>query len=178
MLRVEDERDAIVRGRLLAGAAKTIATMRSCWLVTEDETGGANVRPMGRISPAPDGNDWTLWLLADDRSRKVSDIRRASKVAILFQRAPDDAYVTLIGWASLRQRASEDRQRWTDAYDAYFPSDADRANATFIEIDVARMELWIRGVTPEPFGLQATILERDAEGVWRLLPSDRAPARP
>ena len=24
------------------------------------------------------------------------------------------------------------------------------------------MELWIRGVTPEPFGLQTTVLERDA----------------
>ena len=56
MLRVEDERDAIVIGRLLAGAAKAIAT----WLVTEAETRGANVRPMGRISPVPDGNDWTL----------------------------------------------------------------------------------------------------------------------
>jgi hypothetical protein len=29
------------------------------------------------------------------------------------------------------------------------------------------MELWIRGVTPEPFGLRATVLERDdAEGGW------------
>jgi hypothetical protein len=30
------------------------------------------------------------------------------------------------------------------------------------------MELWIRGVTPEPFGLRATVLERDAGG-WRLV---------
>ena len=30
------------------------------------------------------------------------------------------------------------------------------------------MELWIRDVTPEPFGLRATVLERYAEG-WRLI---------
>ena len=30
------------------------------------------------------------------------------------------------------------------------------------------MELWIRGVTPEPFGLRATVLERD-HGGWRLV---------
>jgi hypothetical protein len=30
------------------------------------------------------------------------------------------------------------------------------------------MELWIRGVAPEPFGLSATVLERDACG-WRLI---------
>ena len=28
------------------------------------------------------------------------------------------------------------------------------------------MELWIRGVTPEPFGLQTTVLERDRQGAW------------
>jgi hypothetical protein len=33
------------------------------------------------------------------------------------------------------------------------------------------MELWIRGVTPEPFGLLPTVLERDAGGGWRS--SDR-----
>jgi hypothetical protein len=32
------------------------------------------------------------------------------------------------------------------------------------------MELWIRGVTPEPFGLRPTILERDDGGGWRLAP--------
>jgi general stress protein 26 len=164
MVRVE--RDTTNIGRLLAGAAKTIGSVRYCWLMTEAETGGANVRPMGRISPIPDGNDWTLWLLADSRSRKISDILRANKVTLIFQREPDDALVTLIGSASLRRDPSEVRLRWKDAYDAYL----DRANATLIEVEVARMELWIRGVTPEPFGLHPTIVERGVEGSWRLLP--------
>ena len=172
MVRVEDERDTTNIGRLLAGAAKTIASVRYCWLMTEAETGGANVRPMGRISPVPDGNDWTLWLLADGRSRKISDIRRANRVALILQREPDDAFVTLIGSASLRQGPSEVRLRWKDAYDAYL----DRANATLIEVEVERMELWIRGVTPEPFGLHTTIVERDVQGAWHLLPGDRSAA--
>jgi hypothetical protein len=45
-----------------------------------------------------------------------------------------------------------------------------------IEVEVARMELWIRGVTPEPFGPYPTILERDVEGAWRLLPGDQSAA--
>jgi hypothetical protein len=32
------------------------------------------------------------------------------------------------------------------------------------------MELWIRGVTPEPFGLRATVLERRAGDGWRVIP--------
>jgi len=59
---------------------------------------------------------------------------------------------------------------WKSAYDVYFSTEQDRANASFVEIEVERMELWIRGVTPEPFGLFPTILERAASSGWRLAP--------
>jgi general stress protein 26 len=75
----------------------------------------------------------------------------------------------LIGAATLRESASEVRRRWKAAYNVYFPSEQDRANAAFVEIETERMELWIRGVTPEPFGLHTTILERDASGNWRVI---------
>ena len=53
---------------LLAGAAKAIAGVRYCWLVTEAETGGANARPMGRVLPAGEENDWTIRFVTDGRS--------------------------------------------------------------------------------------------------------------
>jgi general stress protein 26 len=95
-------------------------------------------------------------------------MRRASKVTILFQHDPDLAYVTLIGSAALHEDPSETRSRWKRAYDVYFPGEADRGNAIFVEVEAERMELWIHNVTPEPFGLRATVLERGAEG-WRLI---------
>jgi general stress protein 26 len=95
-------------------------------------------------------------------------MRRASEVTILFQHDPDLAFVTLIGKAELHEDTSETRSRWKPAYNVYFPSLADQANAIFVEVEVKRMGLWIRGVTPEPFGLRATVLERDVEG-WRLI---------
>jgi general stress protein 26 len=158
---------------LLAGAAKAIAGVRYCWLVTEAETGGANARPMGRVLPAGEENDWTIRFVTDGRSRKASDIRRARKVGLIFQRDQDDAFVVLSGRATLIEVASEVRRLWKDAYNAYFPDEADRANATFVQVNVERMELWIRGVTPEPFGLRPTVLARDAGGIWRLTPGDR-----
>jgi general stress protein 26 len=168
MQRVEDGRDATEVDKLLAGAANTIA-VQYCWLVTEGDAGGANARPMGMVSRAPDRNDWTIRFIADGRSRKASDIRRADRVAVIFQHQPDDGFVTLTGRASLQESAPEVRQHWKDAYSRYFSSEADRANAAFIEVAVDRMDLWIRGVTSEPFGLHPTILERDAEGTWCLL---------
>jgi len=171
--RVEDERDGVEVSRLLAGAAKTVARARYCWLATTAENGGVNARPMGRVLCDPDENDWTIRFITDGRSRKASDIRRVCKVAVIFQHDADDAFVTLIGAAMLREGASEVRRRWKNAYNVYFPSEQDRANAAFLEIDAERMELWIRGITPEPFGLYSTILERDASGDWRLIPRDR-----
>ncbi len=176
MSRAEDERDAAEVSRFLAGAAKAIAGMRYCWLMTAAETGGATVRPMGLLPRDPDENEWKIRFLTGGRSRKASDIRRTGKVTVIFQRDADDAYVTLAGTASLRDDASEVRRRWKNAYNVYFPTEQDRANAAFVEIDAERLELWIRGVTPEPFGLYPTILERNASGNWRLVRGDRSAA--
>jgi len=170
MSRAKDERPVEV-SRLLAGAAKTIASVRYCWLATSAETGAANVRPMGRLPRDLDEDDWTIRFITHGRSRKASEIRRAGKATVIFQNS-DDAFITLVGPAALREEASEVRRHWKSAYDAYFPTDQDRSNAALIEVDVQRMELWIRGVTPEPFGLQATKVERDGRGAWQLAPYD------
>ena len=159
---------AVDVSRLLAGAAKTMRSARYCWLATTAERGTPRIRPMGRVLNDPDEDEWKIRFLTDGRSRKAADMRHAGEVTILFQHDPDLAFVSLIGKAALHEDASETRSRWKPAYDFYFPSEADRASATFVEVDAQRMELWIRGVTPEPFGLRATVLERDAEG-WRLV---------
>jgi general stress protein 26 len=174
MSQAEDERDRVEVSRLLAGAMRAIASVRYCWLATEAEAVGPNtMRPMGRLAPEPGDNDWTIWFVTDGRSRKASDIRRAGKVALIFQHDADDAYVAVTGVATLRQDASEVSRRWKNAYNRYFPTEADRAGAAFIEVEAERMELWIRGVTPEPFGLRPTTLERHAAGAWRLIGGDR-----
>ena len=166
MSQEKNQRDDVGISQLLAGAAKTIASIRYCWLVTDAATGVANARPMGRVLSEED--DWTIRFVIGGRSRKASDIRRASEVGLIFQRDQDDAFVVLSGKATLIERASEVDRLWKAAYDAYFPNATERANAAFVEVHVARMELWIRGVTPEPFGLLPSVLERDAGGAWRI----------
>jgi hypothetical protein len=106
----QDARDDVEVSRLLAGAAKVIARVRYCWLVTEAETGGVCARPMGRLLPNPEENDWTIRFVTDGRSGKVGDIRRAGKVGLIFQHDPDDAFVALTGRATLLQRDSEVRR--------------------------------------------------------------------
>ena len=168
MLETKAKSDAIDLSRLLDGAAKTMRNARYCWLTTATEVGAPRARPMGRVLNDPGEDPWRVRFLTDRRSNKARDMRRASEVSILVQHDPDLAFVTLIGKAELHEDTSETRSRWKGAYNAYFPSEADRTNAIFVEVRIERMELWIRGVTPEPFGLRATVLERDAES-WRLI---------
>jgi general stress protein 26 len=169
MLHANDKSDALDVSRLLAGAAKTIASVRYFWLATAAEAGAPSVRPMGRIVPDAGEDEWTIRFLTDGRSRKARAMRREREVAIIVQHEPDLAYVTLTGTATVHDSAAEVRRRWKDAYNIYSRSEADRANAIFVEVDVKRIELWIRGVTPEPFGLQTTVLERDGGGGWRVV---------
>ncbi|MGB7973718.1 MAG: pyridoxamine 5'-phosphate oxidase family protein [Roseiarcus sp.] len=168
MLEAKLKPDAMDVKPLLEGAAKTMRSARYCWLATATEAGASHIRPMGRILNDASEDRWTVRFLTDGRSHKAAHMRRVSKVTILFQHDPDLAFVTLIGKAALHENASETVNGWRPAYDAYFPGEADRANAVFVEVEIERMELWIRGVTPEPFGLRATVLERDDEG-WRLI---------
>jgi general stress protein 26 len=168
MLETQAKSDAIDVTPLLDGAAKTMRSARYCWLATATEAGVPHARPMGRVLNDPGEDQWKVRFLTDRRSNKAADMRRASQVSILVQHDPDLAFVTLIGKAELHEDASETRSRWKAAYEVYFPSAADQANAIFVEVLIERMELWIRSVTPEPFGLRTTVLERDAEG-WRLI---------
>ena len=100
-----DQRDAIDVSRLLAGAAKTVASARYCWLATATDAGPPRLRPMGRVLGDPGEDEWTIRFLTDGRSHKVGEMRRANEVAIVFQHDPDLAFVTLIGKATIHDNA-------------------------------------------------------------------------
>ena len=152
--------------RLLDGAAKTMASVRYCWLMTTAED-GVHARPMGRLPAEPGEEALTVRFLADDRSRKAAEIRRCGKVTAIYEHQSSDGYVVVTGTAVLQGDPAVVSRRWKRGYEAYFATEADRAHALFVDVAIERLELWIRGVTPEPFGMKPTVLERDG-AEWRL----------
>ena len=168
MARALDQHNSGEVERLLAGALKTIGNARYCWLATASGSRDPSLRPMGRLPPEPGDDDWTLRFVTDGRSHKAADIRRSGAAVLVFQQEADEAFVALTGRASLEENEFEVRRRWKKGYDPYFPTETDRANAAVLTVEAERLELWIRGVTPEPFGLQTTTLERDAASVWQV----------
>ncbi len=166
ILSAEDGKEARDVDRMLAGAQKIVASVQYCWLVSRGDE-NVRARPMGRLLSSENNDDWVIRFLTDRRSRKIADLRHTSTVGLIFQNDRGDAFASLTGAARLIEDESEVRALWKeDAHARYFPTEKDRANAGFIEVRIERMELWIRGVTPEPFGLHATILQRNPKGAW------------
>jgi len=153
--------------RWLAAAARTMASAPTCWLVLCSSGGDFSARPMGPLPAEVDDVPWILRFITDGRSRKAARLRRGEPVVVLFQNDANEAYVKASGRARLRAANEDIAALWRSAYGAYFPTDEDRANAAFIEFEVESLELWIRGVTPEPSGLAPTCLERHSSTGWR-----------
>ena len=80
MSQARNEPETAEVDRLLTAAARVIAGVRYCWLVSEAGTGGLNARPMGHLA-APN-HEWNIRFVTDGRSRKASEMRRAGKVAV------------------------------------------------------------------------------------------------
>ena len=165
-----DERDSAEVGRLVEGAAATIAKVATCWLASAGRTGVPRMRPMGRLPPKAGDEAWTFRFVTDGRSGKAANIRRAGKVVLVFQREAEDAFVAVTGAAQLEEDQTEVRRRWKRAYDPFFPTEADKEAAVFLTVEAERLDLWIRDLTPEPFGLKTTTLERAPSGGWRFAP--------
>jgi general stress protein 26 len=160
---------------MLDAAANVIGETPLCWLAAAAAGGGVGLRPMGRISPHPMKTDWTVSFVTDGRSRKAAEIRRGDAIALVFQRDGGETYVAAHGTARLSAEDTDFAQRWRAAYDVYFPTDVDRANAVFVDVAVERLDLWIKGVTPEPFGMTTTTLVRGADGAWGFVkPEEQA----
>lgn len=170
MMQTRDELD-IPLTPLLSGAAKAIAGVRYCWLLTAGQPEWLSARPMGRLQRDLEEDDWRLRFVADGRSRKMRELERCGQVAAIFQDG-DEAFLTLTGVPTFRSDETLASQLLKKSFEVYFPSEQDRAHAAVIEIDTRRMDLWIRGVTPEPFGVRPVRLERDATRRWQLMPHD------
>jgi general stress protein 26 len=151
---------------LLDAAADTVGRVRYCWLITDAGGGVARTRPMGPLPGDPGDDPWLMRFLTSGHSPKAADMRREPKVSVIFDDDPHDAYVSVAGRARLIEDKSEIHRRWSRRFETYFPEGPD-SGAVFVTVDVDLIELWIKDVTPEPFGLKTTVLERDEGRCWR-----------
>src|SRR5262245_45380985 len=144
--------------RLLAAAVATMEKARYCWAMTVAEDGSVNARPMGpQKSPASE-DPFGILFLTRRGSRKALEIGRTGRLSAVYQHDADDSYVTLIGRGVIIADRTLLRARWQPAWNQFFPAGVDDETAIFVQLEADRIELWVRGVTPEPFGTRGAIL--------------------
>jgi general stress protein 26 len=157
--------------QFLAAARETIAAVPVCWLATRSLEGGTNARAVNSSAGPPGSDEWTLRFLVRRSSRKVVEMRVAPLVTLAFQHPSGDRYIALGGRATITEDIAEMRTIWSSDLDAHFPPGFADANMIVIQVDVDRIEVHVRGLTPEPFGAGRTLLERQPAGSWRFVPA-------
>jgi general stress protein 26 len=167
MTMVEETRVADVEG-LLAAARATVAETIDCWVMTPSASGGVHARVVQPIAAAPDDEDWTISFVASARSRKAAEIERAGRLTLGYQHA-NRSYVALYGRATRLVERSAIRARWREAWRVHFPGGPEDPDLMIVRLAADRIELCIRGVTPEPFGSRYAVLARDAAGAWTIV---------
>jgi general stress protein 26 len=161
-------------GRFLAAARETIAAVPVCWLATRSLEGGTNARAVNSSAGPPGADEWTRRFLVRKSSRKVAEMRMAPQVTLAFQHPSGDRYIALGGRARIIEDVAEMRTLWPADLDRHFPPGFADANMIVIQVEVDRIEVHARGLTPEPFGHGRTLLERQpagSAGSWRFIPA-------
>jgi hypothetical protein len=85
-------------------------------------------------------------------SRKALEIGRTGRLSVVYQHDADDSYVTLIGRGVIIADRALLRARWQPAWNQFFLAGVDDETSVFVQLEADHIELWVRGVTPEPFG--------------------------
>jgi general stress protein 26 len=157
--------------RFLAAARDTIATVPVCWLATRSLEGGTNARAVNSSAGPPGSDEWTRRCLVRRSSRKVAEMQAAPSVTLAFQHPSGDRYIALGGHATIIEDVAEMRTMWSSGLNRHFPPGFADANMIVIQVNVDRIEVHVRGLTPEPFGAGRTLLERQSDGSWRFIPA-------
>jgi general stress protein 26 len=157
--------------RFLAAARETIAAVPVCWLATRSLEGGTNARAVSSSAGPPGSDEWTRRCLVRRSSRKVAEMQAAPLVTLAFQHPSGDRYIALGGRATIIEDVAEMRTIWSSDLDAHFPPGFADANMIIVQVDVDRIEIHVRGLTPEPFGAGRTLLERQPAGSWHFIPA-------
>ena len=157
--------------QFLAAARETIEAVPHCWLATRSAEGGTNARAVASQPGAPGADEWTRRILVRRGSRKVAEMREAPLVTLAYQHPSGDQYVALGGRATIVDDRAEMRTMWSSALDARFPPGFADANMIVIRVEVDRIEVHFRGLTPGPFGHGRTLLQRDGARGWRFVPA-------
>jgi general stress protein 26 len=157
--------------QILLVAKDITAKVPNCWAVTADQLGGANARVVQPFFSQLDQDGWVVRFLTSGRSRKAAEIASSGRISLGYQYDPEQAYVTLVGAASIIDDRGYLQDKWRTEWNAFFPKGPSDVDAVMVEVTVERIEMWnlVRRIAASPNGLRPATLQRAASGGWQSL---------
>jgi general stress protein 26 len=157
--------------QILQLAKDTTAKVSNCWVVTADQRGGANARVVQPFFSRLDQDGWVVRFLTSGSSRKATEIASSGRITLGYQYDPEQAYVALIGAATIVDDRGYVHDNWRSEWNAFFPKGPSDLDAVIVEVTVERIEMWnlMRKIAALPNGLRAATLQRAESGGWQSL---------
>jgi general stress protein 26 len=135
---------------------------RTALLVTVDEDGTLDARPMGVLQRAFDG---TLWFLTFRNSHKLREIGHDDQVLISYGQPSRYHYVAVIGRGRLVEDRAKMKELWGEGVRIWFPAGPDDPEIALLEVTVDRVRYWTRPASMLTLGwtyLRARLTGRSA----------------
>lgn len=114
---------------------------RSAMLTTVTPDGTVSTRPMGVLGDA-DHFEGTLWFFTDDRSPKAQLVKSGAHTSVVMQSDEENAYLHLIGRASVTRDLPKMQELYTPLLRTWFPDGLEDPNVTLIRFDADKADYW------------------------------------
>ncbi len=103
---------------------------------------GPDGHPQARIvdPQAPDAA-MIVWLGTNPATRKVSEIRRDSRVTLVYFDATSNEYVSLIGRADVVTAPADKRRHWKPEWAPFYPRGAADEGYVLLRVTPSRLEI-------------------------------------
>jgi general stress protein 26 len=105
---------------------------------TYDAAGACHSRPMVAVEHG--GGE--LWFFTQSDSRKVSELRRDSRVLLDYADGDAQNYVSLVGRAMVTEDRERAKELWSEPLRTWFPDGPEDDRIALIRVDVESAEFW------------------------------------
>ena len=123
--------------QIQAGAMEVMKAARYATLATIGKDG----QPQSRIVDPLVSPDGTIWIGTNPLTRKVGEIRKDSRVSLLFFNAKASEYVTVIGNASIVNDVRTKSAHWKEDWAPFYKSKHAGSDFMLIRVQPSRLEV-------------------------------------
>lgn len=108
-------------------------------LITVEENGALQARPMGCLQKQFDG---TLWFLTFRHSLKLRQIRNDDRVLVAYVKPDRYEYVAISGRAEIVEDRQKLQELWNEGLRVWFPKGPDDPEIELLAIEVDKADYW------------------------------------